>query len=74
MRIFILCSRTTISENFLEKNDNEKLKQLIDSIDVCSSEEELNKLYDDLLSMQQYRYMGKWPSVLYKLWRGGRAA
>ena len=65
-------SRTTISENFLEKSD--KLKHLIDLIDECSSEEELNKLYDDLLSIQQYRYMGKWPSILYKLWKGGREA
>lgn len=55
-------------------NDNERLMHLIDLIDECSSEEELNRLYDDLMSIQQYRYMGKWPSVLYKLWKGGREA
>lgn len=55
-------------------NDNDRLRHLNDRLDECSLEEELNKLYDDLLSIQQYRYIGKWPSVLYKLWKGGREA
>ena len=55
-------------------NDNERLKNLSDRIDRESSQEVLDHLYNDLLFMLQNRYIGKWPSVLYKLWKGGREA
>ena len=74
MKIFTRFRRTTISESFLEKSDVERLKNLNDRIDRESSQEVLDDLYNDLISVLQNRYIGKWPSVLYKLWKGGREA